>query len=144
MVGAQEAYSAKDKVRGIHDQLDKEISNSHGYGEGKYENLDMMKIIERLQKDVQTHQEDNRKLMKSREQQGEFNIKLIQILERIENKLDKESDSRKSGIHGFLDEKRKSRSVGGHNHHSQGHSKRRSHGSSIPYPTRNHRRSGVE
>jgi hypothetical protein len=78
----------------------------------------MMKIIEKLQKYVQTHREDNKKLMKAREQQGEFNIKLMQILERIENKLDKESDSSKSGSHKSPDEKRKSRSVGRHHHHS--------------------------
>jgi hypothetical protein len=55
----------------------------------------MMKIIERLQKDVQTHRVDHRKLMKARDQSREFNIKLIQNLKRIENKLDKESDSSK-------------------------------------------------
>jgi hypothetical protein len=34
--------------------------------------------------------------MKEREQQGELNIKLMWILERIKNKLDKESGSRKT------------------------------------------------
>jgi hypothetical protein len=82
--------------------------------------------------------------MKARDQQGEFNIKLIQSLERIEKKLDKESDSSKSGSHRSPDEKRKSRSVGRHHHHSQGHSKRRAHSSSSPSPTRKHRRSGVD
>jgi hypothetical protein len=66
------------------------------------------------------------------------------ILERIEKKLDKESDSSKSGSHGSTDEKRKSRSVGRHYHHSQGHSKRRAHSSSSPSPTRKHRRYGVD
>jgi hypothetical protein len=55
----------------------------------------MMKIIENLQRDVQTHRADNKNLMKAREQQGEFNIKLMQSLEIIENKLDKESGPRK-------------------------------------------------
>ena len=87
--------------------MDKEGSNSHGHGEEKDENFNMMKIIERLQKDVQTHRADNRKLMKAREQQGEFNIKLIQSLERIEKKLDKESDSSKPGSQRSPDEKRK-------------------------------------
>jgi hypothetical protein len=82
--------------------------------------------------------------MKVREQQVEFNIKLMQSLERIEKKLDKESDSSKSVSHRSLDEKRKSRSVGRHHHHSQGHSKRMTHSSSSPYPTRKHRRSGVD
>jgi hypothetical protein len=66
---------------------------------------------------------------------------LIQSLERIEKKLDKESDSIKLGSHRSPDEKRKSRSVGRHHHHSQGNSKRKAHSSSIPYPTRNHKRS---
>jgi hypothetical protein len=67
--------------------------------------------------------------MKAREQQGEFNIKLKHSLEMIVKKLDKESDSSKLGSHGSPDEKRKSRSVGRHHHHSQGHSKRRAHSS---------------
>jgi hypothetical protein len=74
--------------------------------------------------------------MKTRDQQGEFNINLMWILERIERKLDKESDSSKLGIHMFPDEKRKSRSVGKHHHHSQGHSKRRAQSSSSPSPTK--------
>ena len=62
----------------------------------------------------------------------------------IERKLDKESDSSKSEIHRFPDEKRKSRSVGRHHHHSEGHSKRRAHSSSSPYLTRKYRRSGAD
>jgi hypothetical protein len=73
-----------------------------------------------------------------------LNIKLIQSLKRIENKLDKESDSSKSRIHRSPDEKRKSRSFGRHHHHSQGKSKRRAHSSSIPSPTRNHKRYRVD
>jgi hypothetical protein len=82
--------------------------------------------------------------MKSRDQQGEFNIKLIQILERIEKKLDKGSDSSKSVSHGSPDERRKSRRVGRHHRHSQGHSKRREHSSSSPSPIRKHMKSGVD
>jgi hypothetical protein len=72
-----------------------EGSNSNGHGEELDKEGNMMKIIEILQKYVQTYQEDNKKLMKAQEELGEFNIKLIQSLERIENKLDKESDSSK-------------------------------------------------
>ena len=82
--------------------------------------------------------------MKTRDQQGEFNIKLIQSLERIERKLDKESDSSISGSHRFPDEKRKSKIVGRHHHHSQGHSKRKEHSSSSSSPTRKNRRCGVD
>jgi hypothetical protein len=56
----------------------------------------MMKIIERLQKDAQAHRADSRKLMRVRDQQGEFNLKMLKSLERIERKLEKESDSSKT------------------------------------------------
>jgi hypothetical protein len=144
MEEAHNAFSSENEARGMDVHLGVEGSNSNGHGEEIDKEGNMMKIIERLQKDVQTHRADNKKLMKSREQQGEFNIKLIQSLERIENKLDKGSDSSKSGSHRSPDEKRKSRSVGRHHHHSQGHSKRRAHSSSSPSPTRKHRRSGVD
>ena len=41
--------------------------NSNGHGEEIDKEGHMMKIIERLQKDVQTHREDNKKLMKHKE-----------------------------------------------------------------------------
>jgi hypothetical protein len=94
---AQDAYSSENEVRGMDVHLGVEGSNSNGHGEEIDKEGNMMKIIEKLQKDVQTHRADNKKLMKAREQQGEFNIKLMQSLERIENKLDKESGSSKSG-----------------------------------------------
>jgi hypothetical protein len=81
--------------------------------------------------------------MKAKEQQGEFNLKLMKSLERIEKKLDKERDSRKIGSN-QTSEGRRSRIVGRHHHHSQGRSKRREHISSSPSPTKNHRRSGVD
>jgi hypothetical protein len=62
--------------------------------------------------------------MKAKERQGELNLKLMKSLERIENKLDKERESSKTGSHQTF-EGRISRSVGRHHHHSQGHSKRR-------------------
>jgi hypothetical protein len=49
----------------------------------------------------------------------------------------------KTGIHQNF-EGRRSRNVGRHHHHSQGFSKRRTHNSSSPFPTRKRRRSGVD
>jgi hypothetical protein len=144
MEEAHNASSSENEARGMDVHFGVERSNSNGHGEEIDREGNMLKIVERLQKDVQTHRADNIKLMKSREQQGEFNIKLIQSLERIEKKLDKESDSSKSGSHGSPDEKRKSRSVGKHHHHSQGHSKRRAHNSSSPSPTIKHKISRVD
>ena len=71
-------------------------------------------------------------------------MKLMQILNRIKNKLDKESGSRKSGSHRSLDEKIRTRSVSRHHHHSLRPSNKRSHNSSSPSPVRNHKRYGVD
>jgi hypothetical protein len=69
---------------------------------------------------------------------------LIQILERIEKKWDKESDSSKTGSHGTHKKKGRSRSVSRHHLHCPKHSNKRAHSSSSPYPTRKNRRSGVD
>jgi hypothetical protein len=82
--------------------------------------------------------------MKSRDQQGEFNLKLMKSLEIIERKLDKESDSRKTWSHRTPERKIRSRSVSRHFHHSLKYSNKKAHSSSIQSPTRKHRRSGVD
>jgi hypothetical protein len=144
MEEAQNDFSSENEAKGMDVHLGVEGSKSNGLGEYIDKGGNMMKIIEILQKYVQTHRTNNKNLMKVKEQQGELNIKLIQSLERIEKKLDKESDSSKSGSHRSPDEKRKSRSFGRHHHHSQGNSKRREHSSSSPSPTKKHRRSRVD
>jgi hypothetical protein len=68
---------------------------------------------------------------------------LLKSLERIEKKFDKESDSSRTRSH-RTSEGRRLRSVGRHHHYSQGCSKRRTHSSSIPSPTRKHKRYGVD
>jgi hypothetical protein len=73
-----------------------EGTNSNGHGEEIDKEVSMMKIIKNLQKDVQIHQEDNERLKRAKEKHEDFNMKLMQILEIIENKLDKESGSNKS------------------------------------------------
>jgi hypothetical protein len=62
----------------------------------------------------------------------------------IENKLDKESGSRKLGSHGPFDEKRKERSVSRHHHHSPRHSNKRADSNSSPSLVMKHKRSGVD
>jgi hypothetical protein len=79
--------------------------------------------------------------MKAKEQQEDFNMKLIKSLNIIENKLDNGSGSNKSGSHRSPDEKRKSRSVSRHHQHSQRHSKRGTHRNSSSSPSRKHKRS---
>jgi hypothetical protein len=82
--------------------------------------------------------------MRAKEQQDDFNMKLLEILNKIEKKLDKESGSRNSRSHKPYDEKRKARSVSRHHHHSLRHSNKRSDSSSSPSPVRNHKRSVVD
>jgi hypothetical protein len=144
MEETHDAYSSENEARGRDVHLGFEGTNSNGHGEEIYKEGNMMKIIEKLQKDVQTHRADNKKLIKAREQQGEFNIKLMQSLERIENKLDKESGSSKTGSHGTLEKKGISRSISRHHRHSLKHSNKRAHNSSSPSPTRKHRKLEVD
>jgi hypothetical protein len=77
MEEAQNASSSENEVKGMDVHLGVEGSNSNGHGEEIDKEGNMMKIIERLQKDAQTHREDNKNLMKARDQQGEFNLKLM-------------------------------------------------------------------
>jgi hypothetical protein len=71
-------------------------------------------------------------------------MKLLERLNIIENKLDKESGSRKSGSHRSPDEKRREISVSRHHHNSPRNSKKREHNSSSPSPIRNIKSSGVD
>jgi hypothetical protein len=91
--------------------------------------------------------------MKVRDRQGEFNLKMLKSLERIERKLEKGRDSRKTESCRTLERKRRSRSVrtpkrrrrsrssSRHHCHSQKHSNREAHSSSSPSPTRKHQKS---
>ena len=82
--------------------------------------------------------------MRVRDQQGEFNIKMLKNLERIERKLEKGSGSRKIESHKTPEKKRRSRSVSRHHRHSLKHSNKEAHSSSSPSPTKKHRISGVD
>jgi hypothetical protein len=53
--------------------------------------VNMVETIKNLQRDVQSHKSDNERLMRAKEQQDDFNKKLLESLNIIENKLDKES-----------------------------------------------------
>jgi hypothetical protein len=119
-------------------------TNSNGHGEGRDENVNMVETIKNLQKDVQSHKADNESLMRAKEQQDEFNMKLLESLNKIENKLDKESGSSKSGSHRPPDEKRKERIVSRHHHHSPRNSNKREHNNLSPSPVRKHKGSGAD
>jgi hypothetical protein len=55
----------------------------------------LVETIKGLKKDVQSYKVGNERLMKSKEKQDGFNIKLMQILDRIEKKMDKKIESSK-------------------------------------------------
>ena len=55
----QNASSSENEAKGLDAHLRFEGSNSNGHGEEIDKEGHMMKIIERLQKDAQTHRVDN-------------------------------------------------------------------------------------
>jgi hypothetical protein len=83
MEETQNASSSENEAKGMDVHLGVEGSNSNGHGEEIDKEGNMMKIIERLQKDAQTQRADSRKHVKAKEQQGEFNLNLMKSLERI-------------------------------------------------------------
>jgi hypothetical protein len=152
----QIASETEDERVGRNVNLGVEGSNSNGHGRELDKEGNIMKLIERLQKDAQARRGDSRKLMRVRDQQGEFNFKMLKSLERIERKLEKGSDSNKtescktperkgrSRSVKTPERKRKSRSGSRHHRRSAKHSGKEAHSSSSPSPTRKHRRSGVD
>jgi hypothetical protein len=66
-------------------------------------------------------------------------------LDKIEKKMDKETESSKSRSHRSHDKIRETKSVDRHHHHSPSNSVRREHGSSSPSSVRKHKkRYGVD
>ena len=55
MGDAQNVFSSKNEARGMDVHLGVEGSNSNGHGEEIDKEVNVMKIIEILQKDTQTH-----------------------------------------------------------------------------------------
>jgi predicted RNase H-like nuclease (RuvC/YqgF family) len=137
-------YNQEDDIRGMDAHMGIEGTNSNGHGEGKDENMNMVEIIKNFQKDVQSHKDNNERLMTTNEKQEDFNMNLMQSLNIIEKKLDKESGSRKSVSHRSPNEKRRTRSVRRHHHHSPRYSNKREHNKSSPSPVRKHKRSRVD
>jgi hypothetical protein len=67
MEEAQNDSSSENEAKGMDVHLGVEGSNSNGHGEEIDNEGNMMKIIERLQKDAQTHRADNKNLRKDQE-----------------------------------------------------------------------------
>jgi hypothetical protein len=81
--------------------------------------------------------------MRAKEKQYDFNMKLLEGLNIIENKL-VESGSSKYGCHKPSDEERKERSVSRHHHNSPRHSNKRTNNNSSLSSVRRYKRSGVD
>jgi hypothetical protein len=82
--------------------------------------------------------------MKIRDRQGEFKLKMLKSLERIEKKLEKGSDTRRSRSVRTPERRRRSRSGNRHYRLSPKHSSKETHNSSSPSPTRKHRKYGKD
>jgi hypothetical protein len=124
--------------------LGMEGMKSNEHGEERNEEMNMAETINNLQKDVQSHKDDNERLMKAKEQHDDFKMKLLEGLNRIEKKLVKESGSSEFGSHKPSEEKRKVKSVSRHHHHSQRHSHKRAGNNSSLSPVKRYKRSGVD
>jgi hypothetical protein len=138
------ASNSENEREGRDFNLGVEGSNSNGHGRELDKEGHMMKIIEILQKYAQACRADSQKVMRFRDQQSEFNLKMLKSLEGVERKLEKESDTFKTESHKTLERKRRSRSGSIHCHHSPNNSGKEAHSSSSPSPTRKHRRYGVD
>jgi hypothetical protein len=95
----------------------------------------LVETIKGLQKYVQRYKENNERLMKAKEKQDNFNVKLMQSLDKIEKKMVKETESSRSRSCKSHDGKiRESRSANRHQPHSPKHSFRKPHSSLSPSP----------
>jgi hypothetical protein len=77
--------------------------------------------------------------MRANEKCDDFKMNLMQSLNRIENNLDKESGSRKSGSHRPPDEKIRERIFSRHHHHSPRNFNKISHIISSTSPMKKHK-----
>jgi hypothetical protein len=87
--------------------------------------MNLVETIKSLQRDVLSYKADNEKLMRAQEQQNGINIRLLQSLDIIEKKVDKEIESSKSKSHRSHAKRGEYKSVGIHHHHSPRHSVKR-------------------
>jgi hypothetical protein len=139
-------FNHEEEIKGMYVHMGNEGTNSNGHGEGKEESMNLVETIKRLQRDVLSHKADNGRLMKSKEKQEDSNIKLMLNLDIIDKKMDKHTESRKSGSYKSHDKRGRSvriRSDGRRYHHSPRHSTRRLRSSSSPIKKPN-KRSGVD
>jgi hypothetical protein len=135
----------EDEIRGMYANMRNEGTDSNRHGEGKGDSMNLVETRKILQKDVHSYKVDNERLMKSKDQHEDFNINLMQSLDRKEENMGKEIESIISKSQKSHDEREITRSVGMYHHHSPKHSTKRSHRISSAYPIRKHnKRFGVD
>jgi hypothetical protein len=59
----------------------------------KEESINLVKTTKGLQKYVQSYKANNKRLMRAKEKHDDFHVKLMQILEKLEKKMDKDTES---------------------------------------------------
>ena len=74
---AWRTYNYECKVRGLGVNMGNAKTKSNGHGERKEVSMNLVETIKSLQKDVQSYKVENESLMKAKEQQYSFNIKLL-------------------------------------------------------------------
>jgi hypothetical protein len=84
-------YIHEDEVKGLCVSMGNEGKKYNGHREGKEERMNLGDTIKSLHKHFHSYKDDNVRFMKDNEQQDVFNIKLLQSLDRIEKKMDKET-----------------------------------------------------
>jgi hypothetical protein len=132
------AFETGNEREGKDVNMGVEGSKSNGHGKEMDKEEHIMQLIEILQKDAQARLADSRKLMKIQDRKGEFNLKMLKSLERIEKKLEKGSDIRRSRSVRTPEGRRRLRSGNRHYHLSPKHFGKETHSSSSPSPTRKH------
>jgi hypothetical protein len=138
----QISSETEDEREGKDVNLGVKGTNSNGHGKEIDKEGHMMKLIEKLQKGAQDRLADGQKLMKIRDRQGEFNLKMFKSLERIEKKLERESDTSRSRSVRTPERRRRSMSGSRHYRLSPKQSSKETHSSSSPSPTRKQRKYG--
>lgn len=85
MEDANMTYSLDDEFGDMYIGLGADITKS------KKECMNLVETIKVLQKDVQSYNVDNERLTRAKVHQDDFNVKLIQSLDIIEKKMNKET-----------------------------------------------------
>jgi 50S ribosomal subunit-associated GTPase HflX len=83
MEEAHRTYIHEAEVMGLCVSMGNVGTESNGHGEGKEESMNLVETIKSLQRDIQSYKASDERLMKSKEKQDGFNIKLLQILDKI-------------------------------------------------------------